>query len=57
MIIVIDIGNTNIKCGLFEKGVLRNSWRMATKTYVTSDEIGIKMVSFLDYLKLRPEDV
>ncbi|MEI3416592.1 MAG: type III pantothenate kinase [Christensenellaceae bacterium] len=30
---------------------------MATKMHVTSDEIGIKMISFLDYLHRRPEDV
>ena len=57
MLIVIDVGNTNIKCGLFEQGKLRNSWRMATKMHVTSDEIGIKMISFLDYLHLKPEEV
>ena len=57
MLIVIDVGNTNIKCGLFEKEKLRNSWRMATKMHVTSDEIGIKMISFLDYLHLKPEEV
>ena len=50
MLIVIDVGNTNIKVGLFEEGRLESSWRMATKMHVTSDEIGIKMISFLDYL-------
>ena len=57
MLIVIDVGNTNIKVGLFEEGRLESSWRMATKMYVTSDEIGIKMISFLDYLHRRPEEV
>ena len=55
MLIVIDVGNTNIKVGLFEEGRLESSWRMATKMHVTSDEIGIKMISFLDYLHRRPE--
>ena len=57
MLIVIDVGNTNIKVGLFEEGRLESSWRMATKMHVTSDEIGIKMISFLDYLHRRPEEV
>ena len=57
MLIVIDVGNTNIKVGLFEEGRLESSWRMATKMHVTSDEIGIKMISFLDYLYRRPEEV
>ena len=31
MIMVLDVGNTNTKCGLFENGELLHSWRMATK--------------------------
>ena len=53
MILVLDAGNTNLKFGLFEGDQLRNSWRMATKEHVTSDEIGIKNMSFLKYLGLE----
>ena len=52
MILVLDIGNTNIKCGLFEKGELIHSFRMETNIDATSDEYGIKMVSFFKYLNL-----
>ncbi len=57
MIVVIDIGNTNTKCGLYIKGKLKNSWRMATKTDKSSDELGIKMASFFSYLNLDMKDV
>ncbi len=40
MIIAIDIGNTNIKIGLFEKYELRYSWRISTDVTRTSDEHG-----------------
>ena len=57
MILVLDAGNTNLKFGLFEGDQLRNSWRMATKEHVTSDEIGIKNMSFLKYLGLDASDI
>ena len=30
MLLVMDVGNTNIKTGLFFEGKLRSSWRLAT---------------------------
>lgn len=38
MLLAIDIGNTNIVLGVFEKEQLVRSWRMGTKTQITSDE-------------------
>ena len=40
MIIAVDIGNTNIKLGLFEGDRLRYSWRISTDVTRTSDEHG-----------------
>ncbi|MBQ9941855.1 MAG: type III pantothenate kinase [Christensenellaceae bacterium] len=57
MLIVMDIGNTNIKCGIFEGGKLTHSWRMHSKREQSSDELGIKMMSFFDYLGLSKENV
>ncbi|MGI6664309.1 MAG: type III pantothenate kinase [Christensenellaceae bacterium] len=57
MLLVIDIGNTNTKCGLFQGKKLLNSWRIATATDKTSDELGIKITSFFRYLGLRKEEV
>ena len=57
MLIVMDIGNTNTKCGLYRGGELRHSWRIATKTDLSSDELGIQMMSFFDYLHISPEEV
>ncbi len=57
MVLVLDVGNTNIKCGLFNEGELAHSWRMNTKREQTSDEIGIKMCSFLTHLGLLREDL
>lgn len=58
MIFVMDVGNTNTKCGLFDdSGNLMHSWRLGTKSEQTSDELGITLMSFLGYLKLNVEEV
>lgn len=41
MILTMDIGNTNIKIGLFDGEKLVNYWRLATKRSYTSDELGV----------------
>ncbi len=41
MLFAIDIGNTNIVCGLFEQLTLKGHWRVATDPIKTSDEYGI----------------
>lgn len=38
MLLAIDIGNTNIVLGVFESDRLVESWRVGTKTQITSDE-------------------
>src|SRR5581483_772129 len=38
MLLAIDIGNTNIALGLFEKGTLRNDFRLETRASRTGDE-------------------
>ncbi|MBD5560290.1 MAG: type III pantothenate kinase [Clostridia bacterium] len=57
MIFVMDVGNTNIKCGFFEQGELRHSFRLATDLEATSDEYGVKLLAFTDHLGIRPEEV
>lgn len=57
MILVMDVGNTNIKCGLFEERVLLHSWRITSKIDNTSDELGMVMLSFFNYLNLSMSDV
>lgn len=47
MILVIDVGNTNITCGVYEEDKLRGSFRMTTKSPRTSDEYGILLGELL----------
>jgi type III pantothenate kinase len=47
MILVIDVGNTNITCGVFNGDKLVSSFRLTTGTARTSDEYGIEIMSML----------
>ncbi len=38
MLLAIDIGNTNVVLGVFDREKLVESWRVGTKTQITSDE-------------------
>ncbi len=57
MILTMDVGNTNIKTGLYENGKLRNSWRMTTDPRKTSDEYGVQMEAFFGHLGISTTEV
>ena len=57
MVFVLDVGNSNIKCGLFKNGKLLDSWRMTTSLERTADEYGIRIMAFFDHGHHKPEDV
>ena len=40
MLLVIDIGNTNITMGLYDENILKGTYRLTTKFQRTSDEYG-----------------
>ena len=48
MILTMDIGNTNIKIGVFDGKTLREYWRLATKKTYTSDELGVLLCSLFE---------
>ncbi len=41
MLLVVDVGNTNITCGIYDNDKLINTFRIESKTPRTSDEFGI----------------
>ena len=57
MVFVLDVGNSHIKCGLFEGDKLKNSWRMATSVERTADEYGIRIMAFFKHAGCEPKDV
>lgn len=57
MILVVDVGNTNIVLGVYEGKKLLYHWRMGTDKDKTSDEFGMFMVSLFKHEKLDPVKV
>jgi len=52
MLLALDIGNTNIKTGLFRDGQLQHSWRLTVDKRRTADEYGVQMEDFFRHLHL-----
>ncbi len=58
MILTVDIGNTNIKIGLFDmKGNLSKSFKMSTDVKRTSDEYIALLLQLLNYSKIDPKSI
>ena len=47
MVLVVDVGNTNITCGVYEKDALKTTFRITTKIPRTSDEYGVLLKDML----------
>lgn len=57
MLLVIDIGNTNITIGLYKNDILKGTYRLTTKMQRTSDEYGFMILSFLNASHTKTEDI
>lgn len=57
MLLVIDVGNTNIKLGVFNQDKLIESWRLSVKVTRTSDELGIQMQGLFESKNLSLSDI
>lgn len=57
MILIMDIGNTNIKTAIFDSRELVKSWRISTNTAYTSDEYGILMTNMFRQAALSMKDI
>jgi type III pantothenate kinase len=57
MILCLDVGNTNIKYGVFTKVGLVISFRVATMQHRTSDEYGGQLINILQNNKVDPKQI
>ncbi len=57
MLLVIDIGNTNIVFGVYKDDTLINHWRVSTVLERTADEYAIVLNSILYFEKVRLTDI
>ncbi|MBP1753603.1 MAG: putative transcriptional acitvator, Baf family, partial [Firmicutes bacterium] len=57
MLLVVDVGNTNITLGVFEENDLKASFRLTTNTARTSDEYGLVLCDLLKARNIRIEEI
>ncbi|MEN6391197.1 MAG: type III pantothenate kinase [Syntrophomonas sp.] len=57
MILVFDVGNTNIVMGVYREGQLIKHWRIRTDNQRTCDEYGVLIKSLFDFDGLKMGDV
>ena len=57
MLLAIDVGNTNITIGVFDKEKLITTFRMTTKMQRTSDEYGITIIDLLEHNEISHNEI
>jgi type III pantothenate kinase len=57
MILVVDVGNTNIVLGLYEGRRLLHDWRLSTNRSSTADEYGMMMYNLFQHAGIRLDQV
>ena len=57
MLLVVDVGNTNITLGVFDGEELNGTFRMTTKLPRTSDEYGIELRQLIECQGLKCADI
>lgn len=57
MLLVLDVGNTNITMGLYLESELVATWRMASRRNRTADEYGLEIVHLLEQEGYSRHDV
>lgn len=57
MLMAVDVGNTNITIGFYDKDELVATKRASTAERRTSDEIAVLLFAFMDLADISPSDV
>ncbi|MCX7950655.1 MAG: type III pantothenate kinase [Clostridiales bacterium] len=57
MLLVFDVGNTNIVLGVYDDKKLLIDWRIATTTQRTADEYGIVVINLFEKAGLNYKDI
>lgn len=57
MLLVIDIGNTNVVYGIYDGETLLHHWRVSTNRASTADEYGMALRTLFTYAGFRHEEI
>ena len=57
MLLVIDVGNTNVTMGVFDGENLKETFRLTTRTSRTSDDYGLAICDLIEHRAIAIEEV
>lgn len=57
MLLTVNVGNTNIRFGVYENKKMIAHWKLSTNREWTADEFGMHFTSFFQYEKLAISDI
>ena len=57
MLLVFDIGNTNMVIGVYKGKELLTYWRIATDRQKTADEFGMLLYNLFEYKNIDPKEI
>jgi type III pantothenate kinase len=57
VILVVDVGNTNIVLGLYDGRILKQHWRLSTNRSATVDEYGILLTNLFHIAGVKAQDI
>ena len=57
MLLVIDVGNTNMVFGVFDGDKLIANWRLSTQSGRTADETGLMIRNLFEYSEVSVDDI
>jgi type III pantothenate kinase len=57
MLLVIDVGNSEISIGIYNENVLAGNWRLSTARERSSDETGIILLSLLQHAGINHKEI
>jgi len=57
MLLVIDVGNTNVVFAVFDCDRLAGQWRISTDSRRTADEYGVWLTQVLEHAKIAPDNI
>ncbi len=55
MFLALDVGNSHITLGLYDRGAWTHVWRWTTAVETTADEYGVKLAQWFRYLNVPPQ--
>lgn len=57
MLLVVDVGNTNVVFGLYDGDKIREYFRMSTQNVSSADELGVFLVTVFDHANIKHKDI